>query len=83
MSSYLLDTDTLIDFSKAREPVRTQLLELIGEGHEVAICPINEAEFYAGLAPEKREPSMLGKARQWPSQTAWLRRPRSRKGRSS
>jgi predicted nucleic acid-binding protein len=54
MSKYLLDTDTLIDFSKGREPLRSRMLVLIGEGHELAICPINEAEFYAGLAPEKR-----------------------------
>jgi tRNA(fMet)-specific endonuclease VapC len=57
MSKYLLDTDTLIDFSKGREPVRSRLLVLIGQGHELAICSINEAEFYAGLPREKRQQS--------------------------
>jgi tRNA(fMet)-specific endonuclease VapC len=53
MSKYLLDTDTLIDFSKGREPVKTRLLTILTEGHEIAVCPITEAEFYAGHPPEK------------------------------
>ncbi len=53
MIRYLLDTSTLIDFSKGREPTHSRLLALIDAG-TVAICAVNIAEFYAGLPPEKR-----------------------------
>lgn len=52
MSRYLLDTSALIDFSKGREPACTRILEMVDAGDEVGVCPINIAEFYAGLPPE-------------------------------
>jgi predicted nucleic acid-binding protein len=47
---YLLDTNALIDFSKQWEPRYSRILALI-EAEDVGVCPINVAEFYAGLAP--------------------------------
>jgi len=49
MSRYLLDTDTLIDFSKAIEPVTTRILAWIDSTDVVAVCAISVAEFYSGL----------------------------------
>ena len=55
MTHYLLDTDTLIDFSKGREPTRTRIFEMIASGDVLGICAVNVAEFYAGL-PEEQHP---------------------------
>ena len=49
MSRYLLDTAALIDFAKGREPVRSQILEMIDAGDELGVCAVSVAEFYAGL----------------------------------
>jgi predicted nucleic acid-binding protein len=49
MSRYIVDTDTLIDFSMDREPTRTALLKLIEEGAELGVCAVNVSEFYTGL----------------------------------
>lgn len=54
MARYLLDTNILIDFSKAHEPVRSQVLTWISSGDELGVCPVNVAEFYAGLPPAAR-----------------------------
>ncbi|MAG37680.1 MAG: hypothetical protein CL878_15705 [Dehalococcoidia bacterium] len=54
MTRYLLDTSTLVDFSKGWEPSASQLLALIDGGDEVAVCAINVAEFYTGIPPEER-----------------------------
>ena len=54
MTRYLLDTTTLIDFSKGQEPVRSRLLALLETDHVIAICAVNLAEFYAGIAPAER-----------------------------
>ena len=54
MTRYLLDTSALIDFSKGREPARSEILALIAGGDEIAVCPINVAEFYAGIPPDQR-----------------------------
>lgn len=53
MTRYLLDTSTLIDFSKGREPTMTRLLELIEGGDELGVCAISVAEFYSGLPVEQ------------------------------
>jgi len=55
MTRYLLDTTALVDFSKDREPARSRILAMIDRDDEVGICPVNVAEFYAGLPPEARE----------------------------
>ena len=54
MAAYLLDTDTLIDYSKGREPVCSSLQELINGGERLGVCAINVAEFFAGLPPATR-----------------------------
>jgi predicted nucleic acid-binding protein len=55
MSRYIIDTDTLIDFAKAREPTRSRLLKLIEQGADVGVCEINVSEFYTAL-DEKQLP---------------------------
>jgi predicted nucleic acid-binding protein len=55
MTRYLLDTDTLIDFSKGREPTRSRVLEMIDAGDVLGVCAVNVAEFYAGLPREHRD----------------------------
>jgi predicted nucleic acid-binding protein len=54
MPKYLLDTDTLIDYSKGREPVCGCLHALITQGETVGVCAITVAEFFAGLPPANR-----------------------------
>jgi predicted nucleic acid-binding protein len=54
MARYLIDTDTLIDFSKGWEPTRSKLLQLIDGGDVLGVCGINITEFYAGVPPESR-----------------------------
>jgi predicted nucleic acid-binding protein len=49
MSRYIIDTDTLIDFAKSREPTRSRLLRLIEQGADVGVCEINVSEFYTAL----------------------------------
>jgi tRNA(fMet)-specific endonuclease VapC len=54
VARYLLDTAILIDFSKGQEPARSQILAWIRGGEELGVCPVNVAEFYAGLpAPDR------------------------------
>jgi predicted nucleic acid-binding protein len=55
MTRYLLDTTALVDFSKNWEPARTRILRMIQQGDDLGVCPINVAEFYAGLEPGERE----------------------------
>jgi predicted nucleic acid-binding protein len=55
MTRYLLDTDTLIDSSKGREPVRSRVLQMIESGDVLGVCAINIAEFYSGLPLDQRE----------------------------
>jgi|SRR3954451_10564870 len=54
MTRYLLDTTALIDFSKGREPARSQIQAWIDGGDELGVCAINLAEFFAGLPPQQR-----------------------------
>ncbi len=49
MSSYLLDTTVLIDYSKGREPARARIDAWIQGGDDLGVCAINVAEFYAGV----------------------------------
>ncbi|HET7036730.1 MAG TPA: PIN domain-containing protein [Thermomicrobiaceae bacterium] len=55
MSRYLLDTSTLIDFSKGRQPVESRLLALIAAKETIAVSAISVAEFYAGIPPALHE----------------------------
>jgi tRNA(fMet)-specific endonuclease VapC len=54
MTRYLLDTDTLIDFSKGREPTRSRILHMIDAGDLLGVCAINVSEFYSGVPEENR-----------------------------
>ena|SRR5947209_7825982 len=53
MTRYLLDTDSLIDFSKGVEPATSLILGWIDGSDTVAVCPITVAEFFAGLTGEQ------------------------------
>jgi predicted nucleic acid-binding protein len=53
-TTYLLDTDTLIDYSKGREPTCSRLQELIQAGECVGVCAINVSEFFSGLPVSER-----------------------------
>jgi predicted nucleic acid-binding protein len=54
MTRYLLDTDTLVDFSKGHDPVRSTILQMINAGDILGVCAINVAEFLSGV-PKERE----------------------------
>lgn len=53
MSRYLLDTSTLIDFSKGHEPVASRLLALIEGKETIGVATISVAEFFAGIPPAR------------------------------
>lgn len=55
MNSYILDTDSLIDFSKGREPVVSLVNQWIVNGDRIGVCAINIAEFYSGLPHTERK----------------------------
>jgi predicted nucleic acid-binding protein len=54
VASYLLDTDTLIDFSKKIEPVASRVISLLGTEHDVGICPVQLTEFFTAVSPSER-----------------------------
>jgi predicted nucleic acid-binding protein len=51
VTSYLLDTTALIDFSKGREPALSRIGAWLAGGDDLGVCAINVAEFYTGVAP--------------------------------
>ncbi len=55
MSSYLLDTDVLVDYFKGQSQAVTTIKTLAGGGHTLALCCINLAELYAGFSEQQRE----------------------------
>jgi predicted nucleic acid-binding protein len=67
MARYLIDTSTLIDYSKSIEPVRTRFLDMVAGGDVLGICPIQLTEFYGGLSlPERQEfESFISGLRYW------------------
>ncbi|MFN8525758.1 MAG: type II toxin-antitoxin system VapC family toxin [Chloroflexota bacterium] len=54
MSRFLLDTTTLIDLSKGREPATSAVFSLIERGDELGVCAVNVAEFFTGVPPAER-----------------------------
>ncbi len=55
MSRYLVDTTSSIDFFKGIEPQASRLLALLEDPvHEVGVCDIIVAEFFAGIMPSDR-----------------------------
>jgi predicted nucleic acid-binding protein len=56
MARYLVDTTTLIDFSKGAEPQASRLLALLEDSdHDVGVCAVIVAEFMAGVVADQRE----------------------------
>ena len=53
MSTYLLDTNVIIDVLNEKKGRRALLLDLLNQGHVLACCPINVSEIYAGLRPKE------------------------------
>ena len=53
MSTYLLDTNVIIDILNDKKGRRALLLDLLNQGHVLACCPINVSEVYAGLRPKE------------------------------
>lgn len=53
MTSYLLDTDALIDFSRGVQPATSWILSWMEGDDMVALCPVTVAEFSAGLSAEQ------------------------------
>ena len=49
MTRYLLDTTSLVDYSKRHEPAFSRLDRMILAGEELGICAVNLAEFLSGL----------------------------------
>lgn len=68
MARYLLDTDTLIDFSKGAEPVASRVFALIESDHEVGLSPVQLTEFFYAIPPPNREMwvSFLATLTFWP-----------------
>lgn len=55
MKRFLLDTSVLIDFSKGRQPAKSQLIEMLKSEVDIGVCAINLTEFFSGLPQEKRK----------------------------
>lgn len=53
MTSYLVDTTTLIDFANGLEPLTSRLRAMIRRGERVILCAVTVAEFYAGLSMDE------------------------------
>lgn len=51
---FLVDTSTLINFTKGREPARSRLLEMAATPDEIGVCAVIVAEIFAGAAPAER-----------------------------
>lgn len=60
MTTFLLDTNIIIDAINQQGGRDSSLLYLAEQGHTLACCPINIAEVYAGLRPkEERQTTIL------------------------
>jgi len=68
MARRLLDTTSLIDFSKGFEPSTACISQLLASGDEVGVCPVTVAELYAGLRPKDRPQwdTLLSRLLFWP-----------------
>ncbi len=78
---YLLDTTALINFSKGFEPSRSKILTMIDARHQLAICSVAVAEFFAGLAPaDRQEPIISHSLKREPAGADWACRSTARRG---
>jgi predicted nucleic acid-binding protein len=90
MSTYLLDTNIIIDAINDKKNRNLALLNLAEQGHTLACCPINVAEVYAGLRPkeEQHTAALLRSLQLYPitfpiaELAGRLKRDHSRKGRT-
>jgi tRNA(fMet)-specific endonuclease VapC len=55
MARQLLDTTSLIDFSKGFEPSTSCVKHMLSSGDEVGVCPVVVAEIFAGLPPQRHQ----------------------------
>jgi predicted nucleic acid-binding protein len=55
MTRFLLDTTFIIDVLNGQRGRLQVMKELIAEQHELACCPINVAEVYAGMRAQEKE----------------------------
>ena len=56
MSTYLLDTNIIIDAINEKRGRYQLLIDLAeGQGHTLACCPINVTEVYAGMRPKEEQ----------------------------
>lgn len=54
MTRYLVDTTTIIDFSKDLEPQTSRLMDLLADRlHDIGTCDVVIAEFFSGVAPDE------------------------------
>jgi predicted nucleic acid-binding protein len=52
---YLLDTSVLIDYSKAYEPAKTLVEQLLQSPYDVGVCSVVVAEFKSGIPTSDHE----------------------------
>jgi tRNA(fMet)-specific endonuclease VapC len=67
MARYLIDTTTLIDFSKRIEPVAARLLAMLRAKEVIGVCDVVVAEFFTGVLPAERETwhTFIGSLHYW------------------
>jgi len=68
VTSYLLDTTALIDFSKGFPQATRRITQLLNQGNDLGVCAINITEFYAGIVPgvEPQIDAFLEALAYWP-----------------
>jgi len=67
MTTYLLDTNIIIDAIHNKRNWNASLVGLVERGHTLACCAINIAEVYAGrLKEEQRTGALLHSLRLYP-----------------
>jgi predicted nucleic acid-binding protein len=55
MARQLLDTTSLINFSKGFEASTSCIKHILASGDEVGVCPVIVAEIFAGLPPQRHQ----------------------------
>ena len=54
MTSFLLDTDGVIDYFKGFRPTLELIQQLVRQGDDLCTCDVVVAEVYSGLTPDER-----------------------------
>jgi predicted nucleic acid-binding protein len=55
MTTYLLDTNIIIDALNDKKNWNAALIGLVERGHTLACCAVNIAEVYAGVRPKEEQ----------------------------